>query len=70
MKLSEMQKAPFDVHVLGKSRANTLIEAGLAKPAEIDPMPESDIPVTLTARGRSATEQTTAPTNQTAPATK
>lgn len=56
MKLSEMQKDPMSVHVLSKSRANSLIEQGFAKPAVIDPMPESDTPVTLTARGRSATE--------------
>lgn len=56
MKLSEMQKDPLAVHVLNKSRANSLIDAGLAKRATLDPMPESDIPVTLTAKGRSATE--------------
>ena len=56
MKLSEMQKDPFAVHVLSKSRATTLIDEGLAKRAIIDPMPDSDIPVTLTARGRSASD--------------
>lgn len=59
MKLSEMQKDPMSVHVLSKTRANSLIDEGLAKPAVIDPMPESDVPVTLTALGRSATETET-----------
>ena len=56
MKLSEMQKDPLAVHVLSKSRAATLIDEGLAKPATIDPSPEPDIAVTLTARGRSASD--------------
>lgn len=64
MKLSEMQKDPLAVHILSKSRAGALIDAGLAKPAALDPMPESDIPVTLTALGRSATEATAAPASK------
>lgn len=64
MKLSEMQKDPLAIHILSKSRANTLIDDGLAKRAIIDPMPESDIPVTLTAKGRSATEATPAATSK------
>lgn len=56
MKLSEMQKDPFAIHTLSRIRATAMIDAGLAKIAVIDPMPESDIPVTLTAAGRSATE--------------
>lgn len=56
MKLSEMQKDPLIIYTLNKSHAAALIDAGLAKPAAIDPMPESDIPVTLTGLGRTATD--------------
>jgi hypothetical protein len=56
MKLTEMQKDPFVVHILSKSRAAALIDAGLAKVAIIDPAPENDVAVTLTGLGRSAIE--------------
>jgi hypothetical protein len=56
MKLSEMQKDPFAVYILNKSRAAALIDAGFAKTVTLDPMPESDVPVTLTGLGRSAIE--------------
>jgi hypothetical protein len=67
MKLSDMQKDPFAVHILDKDRADTLIDAGLAQPVTLDPMPRSDIPVSLTGLGRSATETAPRPS---APATK
>jgi hypothetical protein len=61
MKLTEMQKDPFTVYILSNSRAAALIDAGLAKVAIIDPVPENDVPVTLTGLGRSATESAPIP---------